>query len=135
MELHDRVRYLRTTILNDMSQKDFADLLGVSRDEINNIEGNRLKKPEQKRPLFLLMCSQFNVDERWLLDGIGDPRPIQSKDDEIAELVGFALNGSNDFKKAVIRMICSRTDKELEALEAALRALYENIEKEKSQGG
>ena len=43
MELHERVRYLRTVLLDDMTQKDFADALGVSRDEINNIEGNRLK--------------------------------------------------------------------------------------------
>ena len=134
MELHERVRYLRTVILNDMSQKDFADRLGVSRDEINNIEGNRLKKPEQKRPLFLLMCNEFNIDERWLLDGIGDPQPLQSKEDEIAELVGAALNGSNDFKKAVIRMICSRSDSELLALENALRAVYEGIANEKDQG-
>ena len=49
---------------------------------------------------------------------------------EIAELVGQALNGSNEFKKAVIRMICSRTDSELKVLEDALRIVYESIKEE-----
>ena len=62
-------------------------------------------------------------------------KAAKSREEEISELVGAALNGSSDFKKAVIRMICSRTDKELEALEGALRNIYENIQKEKSQGG
>ena len=57
-------------------------------------------------------------------------RAAKTKEEEISEMVGSALSGSSDFKKAVIRMICSRSDKELEALEAALRAVYENIKNE-----
>ena len=131
MELHERVRYIRTELLDDMSQKDFADILGVSRDEINNIEGNRLKKPEQKKPLLLLMCSKFNVDELWLLEEIGDPRPERTKEAEISQLVNEALNGPDSFKKAVIHMICSRTEDELQALENALRDICNNLPEKK----
>lgn len=42
-------------------------------------------------------------------------------------MVGSALSGSNEFKRAVVQMICSRTDSELETLEAAIRAIYENL--------
>ena len=45
-------------------------------------------------------------------------------------MVVSALTGSSEFKKAVIRMICSRTDEELKALEEALIAVYESIKKE-----
>lgn len=129
MELHERVRYIRTELLHGISQNEFADALGVSRDEINNIEGNRLKKPEQKRPLLLLMCSKFNVDEGWLLYGKGDPRPEKSRQEEISELVNEVLHGPDSFKKAVVEMICTRTDDDLKALEKALLAIYDNIPK------
>lgn len=101
MELHERVRYLRTILLDDMTQKDFADVLEVSRDEINNIEGNRLKKPEQKRPLLLLMCKQFNVDERWLLDGIGDPRILPAPDAETDYINDLLSELDNPFIDAI----------------------------------
>lgn len=81
------------------------------------------------------ICRIFDIQEDWLRHGLEPMRAAKSREEEISELVGSALNGSSDFKKAVIRMICSRTDKELEALEDALRNIYENIQKEKSQGG
>lgn len=81
------------------------------------------------------ICRIFDIQEDWLRHGLEPMRAAKSREEEISELVGSALNGSSDFKKAVITMICSRTDKELEALEDALRNIYENIQKEKSQGG
>lgn len=80
------------------------------------------------------ICRIFDVREDWLRHGLEPMRAAKSREEEISELVGSALSGSSEFKKAVIRMICSRTDAELNALEDALRAVYENIEKEKNQG-
>lgn len=71
MEIHDRIRTLRKTHLK-MSQTDFGKRLGVSRDVINNIENNRLAKPEQKLSLLKLICSEFNVNEEWLREGTGE---------------------------------------------------------------
>ena len=80
------------------------------------------------------ICRIFDIQEDWLRHGLEPMRAAKSREEEISELVGSALSGPSDFKKAVIRMICTRTDKELEALEAALLSVYENIEKEKNQG-
>lgn len=80
------------------------------------------------------ICRIFDIREEWLRDGLEPMRSAKSKEEEIAELVGAALSGSNEFKKSVIRMICSRSDAELKALEDALRAVYDGIEKEKNQG-
>ena len=52
-----------------MSQAAFGSKLGVNRDVINNIENNRLAKPEQKLSLIKLMCREFSVNEEWLLNG------------------------------------------------------------------
>lgn len=68
MEVFERIRELRKNHLK-MSMKSFGERLGVSLDVINNIEKNRLARPEQKLSLYKLICSEFNVSEEWLLNG------------------------------------------------------------------
>lgn len=68
MEMHDRIRILRKDYLK-LSQTAFGERLGVNRDVINNIENNRLARPDQKLSLIKLMCKEFSVSEKWLLDG------------------------------------------------------------------
>lgn len=75
MEMHDRIKELRKKHLR-MSQAAFGEKLGVNRDVINNIENNRLAKPEQKLSLIKLMCKEFSVSEEWLLNG-ADPMFIE----------------------------------------------------------
>lgn len=70
MEMHERIKELRKNHLH-LSQAEFGEKLGVSRSVINNIERNALARPEQKLSLIKLMCSVFNVNERWILDGDG----------------------------------------------------------------
>ena len=115
----------------NLSQDKFAKRIKRSRGEMANIIYDKVVP---KKEIIEAVCEEFGYCEEWLRDGLEPKKISKSRDEEIMELVSSALSGSNNFKKAVIRMICSRTDKELEALEAALRAVYENIEKEKSQG-
>lgn len=68
MELHERIKELRKTHLH-LSQTEFGERLGVSRSVINNIERNVLARPDQKLSLMKLICSEFNVNEEWLLNG------------------------------------------------------------------
>lgn len=68
MELHERVKILRKKYLK-LSQEAFGEKLGVSRSVINNIERNVLARPEQKEPLYKLICKIFNVNQNWLLNG------------------------------------------------------------------
>jgi transcriptional regulator with XRE-family HTH domain len=76
------------------------------------------------------ICRIFDIQEDWLKYGLEPMRAARSREEEITELVGSALSGSSEFKKAVIRMICSRSDEELKTLEAALQAVYEGIKKD-----
>lgn len=115
-----------------LNQQDFAEKIGLTKNYVSLMEtGARIPSDRTISDI----CRIFDIQDDWLRHGLEPMRAAKSREEEISELVGSALNGSSDFKKAVIRMICSRTDKELEALEDALRNIYENIQKEKSQGG
>ena len=65
-----RVKALRKEL--SMSQTVFGDKLGATIDVIANIEHERLAKPEQKEPLYKLICKTFNVSYEWLTTGEGD---------------------------------------------------------------
>jgi len=68
LEIYERIKELRKKYLH-LSQADFGEKLGVNRDVISNIEINRLARPDQKLSLYKLICSEFNVNEAWLLNG------------------------------------------------------------------
>ena len=110
-----------------LSQEKFADKIKRSRGEVANIIYD---KTVPKDKIIEATCEAFDIQEDWLRHGLEPMRAAKSKEEEISELVGSAFNGSSEFKLAVIRMICSRSDDELKALEAALRAVYESIKEE-----
>ena len=123
--MRERIKQVRTQ--EKMTQAEFAESVGLSRNYIAMVEIGQ-RDPSDRT--IADICRIFNVQEDWLRYGLEPMRAAKSREEEISEMVGSALTGSNEFKRAVVKMICSRTDKELEALEAALAAIYENIKKE-----
>jgi transcriptional regulator with XRE-family HTH domain len=113
-----------------LTQQKFAERIGAKQNTVAQYEIGRNVPID---PVITAICKEFDIQKDWLRYGLEPMRAARSREEEIAELVGSALVGSNEFKKAVIKMICSRNDAELKALEDALRAVYENIQKEKSQ--
>lgn len=110
-----------------LSQEKFAEKINRSRGEVANIIYDKTVPKDQ---IIKSTCDAFGIQEDWLKHGLEPMRAAKSREEEIADLVGSALTGSSDFKKAVIKMICSRTDEELKTLEAALLAVYEGIKKD-----
>ena len=123
--MKERIKQVRQ--MSDMTQLQFAEKIGLSRNYVAMIE---IGQREPSDRTISDICRIFNIQEDWLRYGLEPMKAAKSKEEEIAELVGSALTGSNDFKKAVIKMICTRTDQELQALESALCAVYENIKKD-----
>ena len=107
-----------------LTQKEFSAALGMSENYIWQIEKGQ-REPSDRT--ISDICRIFAIREEWIRTGSGEMREPMTKEEEIAQLVNGAINGSSEFKRAVIKMICSRTDSELEALEAALRSVYENL--------
>ena len=110
-----------------LNQTEFANKISISQQYLSQI-CNGKKNPSDRT--ISDICRIFDIQEDWLRYGLEPMRAAKSREDEISDLVGSALTGSSDFKKAVIKMICSRTDEELKALEAALLAVYEGIKKD-----
>ena len=124
--MNERIKHLRKDILK-ISQKNFAEQLNLSENFVWMIEtGKRVPSDRTVSDI----CRIFDIQEDWLRHGLEPMRSAKSREEEIAEMIGSALTGSSEFKKAVIRMICSRTDEELKALESALLSVYENIKKD-----
>ena len=99
MEVYERIKELRKKHFK-MSQETFAERLGVSRSVIKNIELNALARPEQKMPLYKLICTEFNVNEKWLLTGEGDMFSLEL--DENTILVEQILNDVESPFKSLI---------------------------------
>lgn len=123
--MHKRVAEVRKAA--NLTQGEFAEKLGLTRNFISLIEnGNRAPSDRTISDI----CREFNVSEHWLRTGKGDMRIPRSREAEIEDMVSRALSGTNEFKRAVIRMICTRTESELEALEKMLWQIVEEVERE-----
>lgn len=83
-----------------MSQTEFGKRLGVSRSVINNIELNALARPDQKLSLYKLICSKFNVNEEWLLNGV-EPMFIQSSTFNLDDF--FKAKGATNLELEIIK--------------------------------
>ena len=123
MEIYERIRELRKKHLK-MSMEVFGKRLGVSRDTINNIELNRLARPDQKMSLYKLICSEFGVSEEWLLNGTGDM--WDNKEAEYGTLIDRVMTGQNEFAKNIFKTFARFDEKDWEALQAMIEK-YLNV--------
>lgn len=88
--MNNRIREVREHF--KLTQTEFGERLGVSRDVIGNIEYNRLKNPKQKEPIIKLICSTFGVNEIWLRSGEGDMFQAITEDEELAAYLGDVMH-------------------------------------------
>lgn len=128
MEMFDRIKKVRKD--NNLSQSDFAEKLGVTRSVISNIELNRLAKPNQKTSLIKLISKEFNVNEQWLLNGVGEPYIITSDDDKFAEALADLTESTNvEIKEIIQKMVKLRDERYINLILHLVNTLYEDSKK------
>ncbi|HIT54368.1 MAG TPA: helix-turn-helix transcriptional regulator [Candidatus Fimivicinus intestinavium] len=81
--MKDRIKAVRLAL--KLSQREFGERLGVSRDVISNLEYGRV---QPKELLLRHICELYGVREEWLLHGegpmfIGDPSSHQRLDEAL----------------------------------------------------
>lgn len=98
MELYERIKMIRKE--NGLTQAEFGKMIGLSRDNVANIEGNRMAIKEIH---IMSICDKFKVNEDWLRTGTGVPYVDLSKEELIAQKFGeLMMNGQDTFKKRFI---------------------------------
>ncbi|MGF7018796.1 transcriptional regulator with XRE-family HTH domain [Lachnospiraceae bacterium PF1-21] len=126
MTTSDRIKILRKKNLN-LTQTEFADILGTNRSVINNVENNRLKHPDQKKPLYLLICEKFNVNYEWLVNGEGEMFKTLTKSEQIAEFAGkLMIEEDESFKKQFIEVLAELDPEDWLVLEKLANSLIKN---------
>lgn len=99
----NRVRLVREAL--DLSQREFGERLGVSRDVISNIEYGRVPA---KKLLLQHICEQYHVNEHWLETGEGDmfEAPLNT-DHTLQEALAIFQSLRSEFQKYALDQIKS----------------------------
>ena len=62
------------------------------------------------------ICREFGVDEIWLRTGEGEPFRQESRDEEIMRFAAQTIQGSDEFKKALVSMLAKLDPEDWENL-------------------
>ena len=125
--MNNRIKYIRKDLLN-ISQKDFADKIGLSENFVWMIEkGTRTPSDRTISDI----CREFGVDRVWLETGAGDPfRPVD-RDEQIAAILSRAIAGNTTARDRLIRAFSQLPDEMFEQAEKILEEIVANLQKEK----
>ena len=99
--MKERLRFLRKEILK-LSQQEFADKLGTSRSNIAGYETGT----SPSDALISLICKTFNVSEKWLREGVGDPLIPITRNQQIQSWVNEVMADEEDsFRKRFVEAL------------------------------
>lgn len=114
-----------------LSRRAFGDQLGVSENVIVNIEMDRLKRPEQKEPIYKLICEKFRISDNWLRTGEGEMFQTLSEDEEFDQICAEIQMSDDEFIKSIIQAYWKLP----ETKKAVVRELIDSISANKKSGG
>lgn len=80
--MKDRIKQIRKD--SKETQQEFADNLGISK---NNIVNYEIGRRNPSTAVVQLICEKYKVNETWLLTGEGDMKAPPSREQEIADMV------------------------------------------------
>lgn len=105
--MNSRIKEVRTTF--GKSQTDFAKALSISRSAICKIESGENTPSEQT---IKLICREFNINEEWLTDGIGEMK--KTTDRKLSGYLSEIATGDDEFIQNLIEvyMELDKTSKE-----------------------
>ncbi len=128
--MNERIKQLRKDVL-ELSQKDFADKIGVSENFIWMVEkGTRTPSDRTISDI----CREFGVREEWLRTGELPIKKSLSRQAEITKFVGDAMR---DAKKSdtqrILTALMDATPEEIESIVKFARRIAEQYENEKDR--
>lgn len=123
--MYKRLKKLRNEL--EMTQQEFADVLGTAR---GNISAYEVGKNAASDAVISLICKtdfpKGRVNETWLRTGEGEMFIEASRDEQIAAFVGGILKDEEDtFKKKFISMLTALDESDWEVLQKMVELLQE----------
>lgn len=100
-ELNNRIKQARLEL--GISQRAFADSIGISAPALSKIESNDNNPSEQT---MRMICNQYSINRDWLETGEG---PMLQEPDAY-DAVMRVMMGDNEQKKELIRIIAEMPD-------------------------
>lgn len=100
-ELNNRIKQARLEL--GVSQRAFADSIGISAPALSKIESNDNNPSEQT---MRMICNQYSINRDWLETGEG---PMLQEPDAY-DAVMRVMMGDNEQKKELIRIIAEMPD-------------------------
>lgn len=119
MIMNKRIKEIRQNA--GMTQQEFADKIGVSRNTIAAYETN-VRVPIDA--ILISICREFNVNEDWLRTGLGNMYAEITPDVQLSQALGALLKEeSGSFKKQLILSLLELSPKEWRLLEKLLTSV------------
>ena len=118
----------------NLSRRAFAERLGCQQIEIENIEYNKLKKPEQKESLYRNIATTFGVSLEWIKTGEGDMYGEEPRD-QMAMAFGTLAARHDPVVDGFIQFLADRTPEQLDFIYQQLKECVEAIETMQKRSG
>ena len=115
-----QVKALRKAL--NLTQTEFGNSLGVSRDVIGNIEYDRVEPSDL---IINMMCAKFDVDEHWLRTGEGEMFRKKTREEEIADWAASLYDPGNEFKRRLVHALSRLDGTGWQVVEHFVQMLYE----------
>lgn len=128
-DINKRFRELRK--LCKKSQEEWADIMGLSRSGITEIEAGRRNVTEKHiRLLSIESIDGKYINEDWLRTGDGDPFKKLTRSQVITDFAADLIKEDDSFKSRLIEALAKLNDDEWEVLEK----LAKDLSNKKDQG-
>lgn len=121
MSIGKRIRQLRRSL--DLTQKEFAERMGVKQNTIATYETERSVPIDA---VISLICREFNVSETWLRTGEGEMFAARSHEEEVVAAVENLLSDENPEWRRRLAVALSRfSPSDWDRLERELRFILD----------
>lgn len=118
----ERIKTLRKAL--DLTLEKFGDRLGVTKVAISNIENGKRSVTEQ---MLKAICREFNVNEDWLRDGVGEM--FKQRDGSFSEILSELDDSDDDFIKSFITVYMELDEDSKEVLRQIATKMSEKYKK------
>ena len=119
--MQERIKFLRKKL--DLTQEEFAGRLGIKRGAIANYE---LGRNEPIDAVIKLICTTFDVDEKWLRTGEGQPFRVVTRNTQLTSFFADVLaDEPESFRHKLCVALSELTVDEWQIAEKFIRNLTE----------